>query len=216
MRINKYVALCSHLSRRKADQAIEAGVVTVNGDKIDAGYQVQPGDIVTLAGHEITPPDTISIILNKPADYVVSRSGQGSKTIYELLPEELQHLNPVGRLDKASSGLLIMSNDGELSQALTHPSKDKNKVYDIELYMPLTDQHRAQIESGIELEDGISKLKLNGAETNWQVTMSEGRNRQIRRTFGELGYTLKNLHRVRIDDIELGELETGKWKYLYN
>lgn len=214
MRINKYVALCSHLSRRKADQAIEAGLVTVNGEKVNAGYQVRSGDSVTLAGQDISLPDNLSIVFNKPPGYVVSRNGQGSQTIYELLPEEYQQLNPVGRLDKASSGLLILTNDGELSQKLTHPSQQKNKVYQIELYMPLTNFDRKRIEVGIKLDDGVSKLKLDGHDKQWQVTMSEGRNRQIRRTFGELGYTVNKLHRTQIGDIELDDLEPGKWKLL--
>lgn len=214
MRINKYVALCSHLSRRKADSAIEAGMVTVNGKTVDTGYQVQPGDLVTLAGQDLVIPTSQTIILNKPKGYVVSRNGQGSQTIYSLLPEDLQPLNPVGRLDKDSSGLLLLTNDGQLSQQLMHPSQQKQKIYEVELSKNLVDSDRMHIEDGVLLDDGVSRLGLEGRGKSWLVTMSEGRNRQIRRTFSKAGYQVLELHRVQIGDIKLGDLTTGKWKYL--
>jgi 23S rRNA pseudouridine2605 synthase len=205
MRINKYVALATGMSRRAADQAISWGRIAVNGlPPVSAGYDVQENDAVTLDGKELKIQENYTtIILNKPVGYVVSRDGQGSKSIYELLPEAYRVLKPVGRLDKASSGLLLLTNNGDLANQLTHPSYKKDKVYEIELYVPLKTEDKRAIERGIELEDGISALKLEGQSTNWTVTMSEGRNRQIRRTFGALGYTVKKLHRIQFGEYTL-------------
>jgi len=202
MRINKYVALATGMSRRAADQAITWGRIAVNGQPpLSAGYMVQDNDVVSLDGKPLKIQETFTtIMLNKPVGYVVSRDGQGSKSIYELLPEAYHSLKPVGRLDKASSGLLLLTNNGDLANRLTHPSYNKDKVYEIELYIPLKPEDKRAIEQGVELEDGISALKLKGKGTNWTVTMSEGRNRQIRRTFGELGYTIAKLHRIQFGD----------------
>lgn len=154
-------------------------------------------------------------MFNKPPGYVVGRDGQGSETIYDLLPPEYQQLNPIGRLDKYSSGLLLLSNDGQLAQELTHPSKQKIKVYEILLDKPLQALHRQMIsDHGITLEDGVSKLLLErqkeGDDIAWIVTMHEGRNRQIRRTFESLGYRVTHLHRTQFGDYFLGDLAKGK------
>lgn len=128
MRVNKFVAQATGMSRRTADQAIEWSRVTVNGQKVSAGYDVQETDTVTLDDKPIQiPTQATTIILNKPVGYVVSRDGQGSKTIYDLLPDSMQHLKPIGRLDKASSGLLLLTTDGDLAQRLTHPSYKKRQ-----------------------------------------------------------------------------------------
>jgi 23S rRNA pseudouridine2605 synthase len=205
MRINKYIALATGMSRRAADQAISWGRVAVNGQPpLSAGYDVQEHDSVSLDGTPLKIQEKYTtILLNKPVGYVVSRDGQGSKSIYELLPEKYRTLKPVGRLDKASSGLLLLTNNGDLANRLTHPSYKKEKVYEIELYVPLNAADQKAIERGIELEDGVSALQLTGDATTWTVTMSEGRNRQIRRTFGELGYTIKKLHRIQFGDYVL-------------
>jgi 23S rRNA pseudouridine2605 synthase len=201
MRVNKYIAQATGMSRRAADKAVEWGRVTVNGRSVGAGFDVQSGDKVTLDNEPVSIPETTqTVILNKPAGYVVSRDGQGSQTIYELLPEGMAHLKPVGRLDKASSGLLLLTNDGDLAQRLTHPSYNKEKVYEIELYIPLKAEDQRAIAKGVKLEDGISKMEISGEGKNWTVVMREGRNRQIRRTFGELGYTIAKLHRTQFGD----------------
>ena len=202
MRINKYVALATGMSRRAADQAITWGRIAVNGQPpLSAGYNVQENDVVSLDGKTLKIHEKFTtILLNKPVGYVVSRDGQGSQSIYELLPEAYHALKPVGRLDKASSGLLLLTNNGDLANRLTHPSYKKDKVYEIELYVPLKPEDKRAIEQGIKLDDGLSALQLTGNGTNWTVTMSEGRNRQIRRTFGELGYTVKKLHRIQFGD----------------
>ena len=128
MRINQYVARATGLSRRKADAAIAQGRVAVNGQTTGVGTEVAATDAVTLDGHAIAISlQTITIMLNKPPGYVVSRAGQGSKTVYDLLPAEYRQLKPVGRLDKDSSGLLLLTNDGNLANELTHPRHAKTK-----------------------------------------------------------------------------------------
>jgi 23S rRNA pseudouridine2605 synthase len=203
MRINKYIASATGMSRRAADAAISEGRVLLNGVAPSSGHDVKEGERVTLDNRAITPDvKTITIMMNKPVGYVVSRNGQGSKTIYSLLPLQYHKLKPVGRLDKESSGLLLLTNDGDLANELTHPSKQKVKVYEISLNMPLQPLHRQMIsDHGIKLEDGNSRLQLarreEGNDKDWTVTMSEGRNRQIRRTFGSLGYDVLKLHRTQ-------------------
>jgi len=216
MRLNKYIAAGSDLSRRKADEAIAAGRVTVNGQTAGQGMDVSDTDTVALDGRAIMPTiSTTTIMLNKPQGYVVSRDGQGSQTIYELLPPDYQRLNPVGRLDKDSSGLLLLTNDGQLANELTHPSRQKRKIYEITLDKPLQPLHRQMINDyGVQLEDGPSKLLLErqteGNDHAWIVTMHEGRNRQIRRTFAALGYTVQTLHRTQFGPYSLGTLREGK------
>jgi len=221
MRINKFLAQSSGLSRRKADSAIQAGRVTVNGQPPQPGQDIISTDTVLLDGKRLQLAAKSTIILHKPRGYVVSREGQGSKTIYELLPPEYRLLNPVGRLDKDSSGLLLLTNDGDLAQELTHPSHQKHKVYEITLDKPLEPLHRQMIsDHGIQLEDGPSKLQLErlqeGDDTSWLVTMYEGRNRQIRRTFAALGYNVTALHRTIFGSYELNTLASGDIRPLYS
>lgn len=217
MRINKYVALATGMSRRAADGVIGQGRVTANGAITESGYQVSEGDAITLDGVGITPAVKITMMLNKPAGYVVSRDGQGNKTIYDLLPTDYHNLKPVGRLDKDSSGLLLITNDGALANDLTHPSKQKTKIYEITLNQALEPLHRQMIsDNGVMLDDGVSKLQLSrqhdGDDTQWTVTMHEGRNRQIRRTFWSLGYTVTKLHRTHFGPYKLDDLKSGNCK----
>jgi 23S rRNA pseudouridine2605 synthase len=220
MRINKFVALATGMSRRAADAAIATGRVVINGKEPSAGQDVTDADVVRLDNRVITTAvKTITVMLNKPVGYVCSRNGQGSKTVYDLLPPEYQQLKTVGRLDKDSSGLLLLTNDGQLAQELTHPSQQKRKVYEVTLDKPLQPLHRQMIsDHGVSLEDGPSKLGLerqhDGDDTKWIVTMHEGRNRQIRRTFAALGYDVIQLHRTQFGNYQLGRLQKGKLKAL--
>jgi 23S rRNA pseudouridine2605 synthase len=218
MRLNKYVAGATGMGRRPADAAIAAGRISINGREAQIGQPVSETDRVTLDGKPIhyKPAETVTIMLNKPAGYVVSRDGQGSETIYNLLPPEYRKLKPVGRLDKDSSGLLLLTDDGQLAQELTHPSHQKTKVYEMTLGKPLQPLHRQMITGyGILLDDGPSKFQVerlhDGNETEWQITMHEGRNRQIRRTFATLGYKITRLHRTTFGPYGLGQLQLGQW-----
>lgn len=217
MRLNKFVAAATGMSRRSADLAILDGRVTVNGQPGSTGQQIADTDMVTLDNRPITPPvNTITILLNKPSGYVCSRVGQGSRTVYDLIPPELHTLKTIGRLDKDSSGLLLMTSDGDLAHRLTHPSFQKTKIYEIALDKPLQPLHHQMIsDHGIKLEDGVSRLQLErlrgGDDTRWRVTMQEGRNRQIRRTFDALGYTVIKLHRTYFGRYALGDIPSGKF-----
>lgn len=224
MRLNKFIAASTGMSRRAADQTIAQNRVLVNGILPSPGLQVSETDSVTLdntalkniLAHAVR---TMTIILNKPPGYVCSREGQGSQTVYELLPPELHVLKTVGRLDKDSSGLILLTNDGTLAHELTHPSFEKTKVYEVALDKPLQPLHRQMIsDHGISLEDGPSKLQLDrlrdGDDTQWQVRMHEGRNRQIRRTFEALGYRVARLHRTQFGNYDLGELANGEYRDL--
>ncbi len=206
------------MSRRAADTVISEGRVLVDSAPPSPGHQVQSTDIVTLDGQIITvSTKTTTIMLNKPPKYVCSRDGQGSMTIYELLPESLHHLKPVGRLDKYSSGLLLLTDDGELAHKLTHPSFRKKKTYEIKIYPSLKPEHAEAIDEGVELEDGLSRLELTQLDQKgilWKVGMYEGRNRQIRRTFGALEYNVLKLHRTHFGDHVLNDLKMGSWKYI--
>lgn len=221
MRLNKFIAQSTGMSRRSADKAIADRRVSVNGRQADVGIDVTDDDEVKLDNQSLKLSEKlVTYILNKPAGYVVSRDGQGSKTIYELIPPELHHLKPVGRLDKESSGLLLLTNDGHLANELTHPKYQKLKVYEVDLLKPLTSADKAAIEKGVILDDGISRLKIEQLAVSGKqlipncqflVTMTEGRNRQIRRTFAALGYTVKNLHRTRFGPYALKQLNIGKF-----
>jgi 23S rRNA pseudouridine2605 synthase len=219
MRINKFIALATGMSRRSADTVVEQGNVTVNGQTASAGQQIEDTDDVRLVGKSIKLPRIATVLLNKPAGYVVSRDGQGSKTIYDLLPSMYQQLKPIGRLDKDSSGLLLLTNDGNLAHELTHPSSKKVKVYEVSLNTALQPLHRQMISDyGVQLEDGMSRFELerlqDGDDKAWCVSMHEGRNRQIRRTFSALGYSVKKLHRTNFGPYQLGDLADGTIKLI--
>ena len=215
MRLNQFVARATGLSRRAADKAIAQGRVSLNGNIARPGEQVLPGGNVTLDNQSIFLPTLLTtIILNKPAGYVCSRQGQGSKTIYDLLPPKMHNLKPVGRLDKESSGLLLLTNDGQLAYELTHPKYAKTKVYVIVLGRQLAQEHQKLIQKGVRLDDGQSKLairQLDQKGREWEVRMSEGRNRQIRRTFAALGYKVTSLHRTQFGAYLLNGLLTGQF-----
>ena len=215
-RVNKYIAHATGLSRREVDNAISAGRVTVNGEKVLMGAQVGTSDEVRLDGKPVGSAHTYTyLMLHKPVGYVCSRRRQGEyPTIYELLNEEQQKLKAVGRLDRDSSGLLLLTDDGDLAHRMTHPKFQKRKVYEVEIDHELEPLHQQMINDyGVTLEDGQSKLTLermsDDNRTEWRVIMSEGRNRQIRRTFAALGYTVTKLHRTDFGPYALGNLKSG-------
>lgn len=219
MRLNQFLAARTSLSRRTADQAISEGRVEINGVLARLGDTVIDSDIVTLDGRPLEEqPQLVTIMLHKPAGYVVSRNGQGSQTVYDLLPKDYHHLNPVGRLDKDSSGLLLLTNDGKRANRLTHPSQQKEKIYEVTLNKALEALDQDAIhDKGIRLEDGLSRLHLTPLGDNhraWRVRMHEGRNRQIRRTFAALGYTVTKLHRTHFGEYTLGSLKTGDFSVI--
>ena len=218
MRLNKFIALSLGVSRRKADELIEQGEILVNGDRAVLGRQISQSDTVLYNSRELHIQPKKLILLHKPVGYLCSRASQGGvPTIYELLPKGLHHLKPVGRLDKDSSGLILLTNDGDFAHQMTHPSFYKIKRYLVTLDQPLQPLHRQMINDfGVQLPDGPSRLTLerqhDGDDRCWIVQMSEGRNRQIRRTFAALGYTVTKLHRTDFGNYSLGGMKRGEFQ----
>lgn len=213
-RLNKYLALATGSSRREADEWIAAGRVHLNDKPASLGARVTLDDTVSLDGTPLaTETEKVYLAFHKPVGYVCSRKRQGENdTIYALLPKEYYHLKPVGRLDRDSSGLLLLTNDGDFAHHMTHPSFYKTKVYEVSLDTPLAPLHQQMISDyGVVLEDGKSQFiveKDDGGEkaNAYRVTMHEGRNRQIRRTFAALGYTVTRLHRTQFGQYALDTL----------
>lgn len=209
MRLNKFIASTSNLSRRGADEAIKLGRVSINGQLAGLSTDVKETDAVLLDGKQLVARSSnTTLLLNKPVGYVCSRNGQGSRTIYDLLPEKYHHLKSIGRLDKDSSGLLLLTDDGELANQLSHPSFEKQKVYEVTLNMPLSDKDIDKLRSGVELPDGLSKFIIEPlkVQNSYLVTIHEGRNRQIRRTFQAIGFVVTKLHRTKFGNYGLGSL----------
>ena len=269
IRLNKFLAERLGISRREADELISAGKVTINGRKALLGDKMQvtsTGDtfvggpprklergITKVAGPverpeiqcdgKLVPFDVnyTYLAFNKPVGYVCSRRAQGkAPTIYDLLPKKYHNLKTVGRLDKDSSGLILLTNDGDFAFQMTHPKFHKEKVYEVELDKPLEPLHQQMISDyGVMLDDGPSKFTVitslvtstggraggtpmersDMGETartgpverkRFTVILTEGRNRQIRRTFAALGYTVTKLHRTKFGKYELSGLASGK------
>lgn len=218
-RLNKFLARQLGISRREADVLIENETVTINNTLATLGARITPSDSINVAGAPVShkPAALRYIALNKPVGYVCSRRAQGSTpTIYSLLPPEFHALKPVGRLDKDSSGLLLLTNDGDFAYRMTHPKFAKTKQYRVRLDRDLEPLHQQMISDfGIELDDGRSQLvltRLNDNRREWHITMSEGRNRQIRRTFAALGYIVTRLHRTNFGNYALCDINRGEWR----
>lgn len=217
IRLNKFLAERLGISRREADNLISDGKILVNEKTGVIGQKIDKNDKVCYNGSIVDfESQFLYIALNKPVGFVCSRKQQGdTPTIYSLLPEKYQSLKTVGRLDKDSSGLILLTNDGDFAFQMTHPKFYKTKVYEVKLNRALEPLHQQMISDfGIEIGDGISKLgliKLNDERTKFQVTMSEGRNRQIRRTFEALGYSVVELERKVFGKYQLSGLEPGKF-----
>ena len=202
-RLNKYIASSGLCSRRKADELIETGRVLVNGKKItELGYIVDTKDKVFVDKKLIHPVKHEYYRFYKPAGYITTADDEkGRKTIYDLLPESMTHLKPVGRLDKESTGLLILTNDGDLINELTHPSIKVPKVYLVSINGKIHQHELEQLANGIEIEKGktayadISVIEIDNEKTMMQVTLYQGLNRQIRKMFEYVGYEVKSLKR---------------------
>ena len=219
-RLNKYIASSGLCSRRKADELIEQGVVAVNGKTVtELGYLVQPKDKVFVNKKLIHPVKHEYYRFYKPAGYITTCDDEkGRKTIYDLLPEKLAGLKPVGRLDKDSTGLLILTNDGNLINALTHPSVKVPKVYMVTVNSQVTRAELEQMANGIEIEPNkvayadIQVLEIDSKHTEMQITLYQGMNRQIRKMFEHFGYEVKVLKRVRHATLSLEGLRRGEFK----
>ena len=219
-RLNKYIASSGLCSRRKADELIENGQVMINGKKItEAGYIVQPKDKVFVDKKLIHPVKHEYYRFYKPAGYITTADDEkGRKTIYDLLPENMLHLKPVGRLDKDSTGLLILTNDGDLINELTHPSIKVPKVYLVTIGGRIHKHELEQLANGVEIEKGkvayadITVLEQDNSHTSMQITLFQGMNRQIRKMFEFVGYEVKTLKRIQHATINISGLKRGEFK----
>jgi len=218
MRLNRYLALCGLGSRRACEEIILGGGVRVNGRPVrELATMVQPGDTVVARGRVVRPAEPRFVIMHKPSGVLSSRASQGGKrTIYDLLPREAVNLPHVGRLDADSEGLLLLTNDGELAQSLTHPSRHVEKEYEVVLDRSFDPAKTAKLLKGIYLEEGRAKaahVHIEGAN-KLRIVLTQGINRQIRRMFAALGYKVKRLTRTRLGPLRLGRLPRGAWREL--
>lgn len=222
-RINKYIASSTGFSRRKAEELVLVGKVKVNDEVVrDLSTKINESDEVYLDGERITPQKFVYYALNKPVGYTTTtRDPHAKKLITELVPKN-PPVFPVGRLDKNTSGLIFLTNDGDFAQKMTHPKYEKEKEYIVETDKKLSEKSLDKLRKGIKLDDGITapaEIKViastrhSGHVQNlYSITIHEGKNRQIRRMIEKVGANVANLKRIRIGDFELENLEEGKYK----
>jgi 23S rRNA pseudouridine2605 synthase len=218
MRLNRYLAAAGLGSRRHCDELIETGRVTING-QICTNFSAQPAetDYVKVDGKRVQTELPRTIVLHKPAGFVSTRSDPHARdTIFDLLPPKLSNLFNVGRLDTQTEGLLLLTNDGDLSQRLTHPRFKVEKEYEVTLDRPWDPMLKIKLLKGITLDGQRAKLEnlRDVGPTRLRVILRQGLNRQIRRMFEAIGYTVKHLVRVRIGPLHLGDLPRGHWRPL--
>ncbi len=222
MRINKYIAQSGIASRRKADKLIEQGRVQVNGTTVTMlGFEIRRKDKVTIDGKLIKGQNFEYYRFYKPAGYITTSSDEkGRKTIYDILPQNMHSMKPVGRLDKDSSGLIILTNDGDLIYELTHPSIKVSKVYRVTVDSKITNAELETLAGGIEIEKGkiayadVAVLESSNSKTLLEMTLYQGMNRQIRRMIEFLGHNVVSLKRIRHATIDVEGLKKGQFKPL--
>ncbi len=223
MPLNKYIAHSGICSRRDAVDIIKSGKVKVNGEVIsEPGHKIQPSDAVIVNGKKIHPvKDLVYILLNKPKDYITTTDDErGRKTVLDLIKKASpEKVYPVGRLDRNTSGVLLLTNDGDLTQKLTHPSNEIKKVYAVTLDKPLAKNHFDEILKGVPLEDGQAHVDTlaytdNADKTQIGIEIHSGRNRIVRRIFEHYGYDVKNLDRVVFAGLTKKNVDRGKWRFL--
>jgi len=217
MRLQQFLARAGVASRRKAEELIRAGRVTINQQVAMIGAVVQPGDIVRLDGERVhTPQKNVVIALHKPRGYTTTHKDQhAEKLVYELVPKH-PGLHAVGRLDKDTEGLLLLTTDGQLTQRLTHPRYQVPKLYRAWCKNGRVSQEACRhLVQGVLLEDGLAKaLVAHPAKGGVRLVLAEGRKREVRRMLNKLGYPVERLLRLAVGPVELGDLEAGEWRYL--
>lgn len=220
-RLNKYIANSGICSRREADTFITTGLVSINGKIItELGTKVMPGDEVRFNDEKINPEKKVYILLNKPKDYVTTLDDpEGRRTVMELIKNACnERVYPVGRLDRNTTGLLLLTNDGDLTKKLTHPSHNKKKIYHVELDKPITPEQLMMIKDGIELEDGLISADavsfVNNNPLEIGIELHSGRNRIVRRIMEHFGLNVKRLDRVYFAGLTKLNLPRGKWRFL--
>lgn len=223
MPLNKFIAHAGVCGRREAAELVKEGKVTVNGDKIfEPGYKVTGNDKVIVKGKQVfLQRNSVYILLNKPKDFITtSNDPQGRKTVLDLIKHATpERVYPVGRLDRNTTGVLLLTNDGELAQKLTHPSFEVKKIYEVTLDKPVTKKDMESIISGVTLEDGLVQADAVGYadikdKTVVGIEIHSGRNRIVRRIFEHLGYDVKALDRVMFANLTKKNVDRSKWRFL--
>lgn len=218
MRLNRFLAAAGLGSRRACDALIESGSVVVNGSRVEKlATQVGPDDDVRMHGRPIRPARQAYLLMNKPRGYVVTRSDElGRRTIYDILAPEFSTLSHVGRLDKDSEGLLLLTNDGDLAQRLTHPSHEIEKEYEVTLNKAFDPAHTPKLLKGIFIEGGRGRFERirSVAPDCVKVVLRQGLKRQIRLMFYYLGYEVERLKRIRIGSITDARIPIGSYRHL--
>ena len=223
MPLNKYMAHCGVCSRRDAVEYVTTGKVKVNGEVVkEPGYKVQENDEVIYNGKKLfVTKNLVYILLNKPKDYITTTDDpQGRKTVLQLIKQATtERVYPIGRLDRNTSGVLLLTNDGDLTQKLSHPSYEIKKIYEVKLDKPLTKADFDKIIKGLKLEDGeilIDSLAYADSKDKSiiGIELHSGRNRIVRRIFEHLGYDIKGLDRVMYANLTKKNVERSKWRYL--
>ncbi len=222
VRLNKYLANAGIASRRESDELIRTGLVEVNGKVVtEMGYKVQPTDTIKFNGTELQTEKKVYILLNKPKGFISTVDDpKARKTVMELVANACnERIYPVGRLDRKTTGVLLFTNDGELTTKLLHPSTGARKIYDVTLDKRLTNADFSKIQAGLELEDGPIKVDEitfidQKAHNHVGITIHSGRNRIVRRIFESLGYEVSKLDRVFFAGLTKKTLNRGQWRKL--
>jgi len=223
MRLNKYVAHCGVAARRKASEYIMEGLVTVNGKVVtEPGHRVKPSDKVTYRGKSIEPEtQQIYILLNKPKNTVTTVSDEKNRrTVMDLIDPNIKlRIYPVGRLDRETTGLLLLTNDGDLAKKLSHPSHEVTKIYHVVLDKPISETHLKEIQNGLTLEDGFAPVDKvsyvkNKGKNEVGIEIHIGRNRIVRRIFKHLGYHVVRLDRTYYAGLTKKDIPRGKYRLL--
>ena len=223
IRLQKYLAECGVASRRKSEELIVAGKVKVNGVTASIGDKINPKhDKVTVSGKKVVSvKKNVYIMLNKPRGFITTMNDEHDrKCVAELVKDINTRVYPVGRLDRESEGLLIMTNDGEFTNALTHPSKHVPKTYRVTIRPTITKEQATEFRNGIEIDGRMTApadLRILEAQENRtvvEVTIYEGRNRQIRKMFEALGIEVARLKRTKVGNLKLGMLKQGAYRHL--
>jgi 23S rRNA pseudouridine2605 synthase len=222
LRLNKYIANSGICSRREADELIKAGEISVNGEIIrELGVKVSPKDDIRYKGKKIDRERKVYILLNKPRDFVTTvKDKHAEKTVIDIVKDACpERVYPVGRLDKNTTGVLLLTNDGELTKELTHPSHNKKKIYHVQLDKDLTKADMLKIVEGLQLDEDyieVDAISYVDEEDKTQVGIEihSGQNRIVRRIFESLEYKVKKLDRVYFAGLTKKNLPRGKWRFL--
>ncbi len=222
-RLNKFLAHCGIASRRACADLIKAGHVKVDGHVVlDIGFRLQPKSVVTYKGKVVKVEEKrVYILLNKPKNYVTTvQDERGRKTVMDLIPDRIDaRIYPVGRLDRDTTGLLLLTNDGDLAKKLSHPSHRVKKVYHLTLDRPLSKRDMVKIREGVTLDDGVAEvdwIDVTDAKSLSEIGLEihSGKNRVIRRIFEHLGYEVQKLDRVYYAGLTKKDLPRSRWRHL--